>query len=258
MANRILRRGTNWLIKHVLDPGVKRFGFDIVVSTPPDFSEDEMEIIRRVRPFTMSSPERIVTMIHAVRYVVENNVPGAIVECGVWRGGSIMIALLVLMKMGRTDRDVYLYDTFSGMTAPTEKDIVLDGRSAADLLKQETRKPSANIWAWATREDVTQNVLSTAYPKDRIHLVEGDVLKTIPATSPAQIALLRLDTDWYESTKHELLHLYPCLSRSGVLIIDDYGWWKGARKAVDEYFGEQPFRPLLHRIDFTGRCLIKV
>jgi hypothetical protein len=86
----------------------------------------------------------------------------------------------------------------------------------------------------------------------------GKVEDTIPADIPEKIALLRLDTDWYESTKHELIHLFPRLQKGGVLIIDDYGFWKGARKAVDEYFAENNIQILLNRIDDTGRMAIKL
>jgi hypothetical protein len=84
------------------------------------------------------------------------------------------------------------------------------------------------------------------------------VEETIPQHAPEQISVLRLDTDWYSSTKHELMHLFPRLSKNGVLIIDDYGHWAGARKAVDEYFADQTIQPLLNRIDQTGRACIKV
>ena len=77
----------------------------------------------------------------------------------------------------------------------------------------------------------------------------------IPKYLPGEIALLRLDTDWYKSTQHELIHLYPLLVGSGVLIIDDYGHWQGAKKAVDEYFSDKKI--LLNRIDYTGRISIK-
>jgi hypothetical protein len=100
-------------------------------------------------------------------------------------------------------------------------------------------------------------VLSTGYPADRLHLVQGKVEDTLPGAAPARIALLRLDTDWYESTRHELVHLYPRLVPNGVLIIDDYGDWVGAKEAVDEYFAAQPFQPFLSRMDHTGRLAIK-
>ena len=97
---------------------------------------------------------------------------------------------------------------------------------------------------------------STGYPVGNIRLLKGKVEDTIPGTMPAKIALLRLDTDWYESTKHELTYLFPLLEKSGVLIIDDYGAWQGARKAVDEYLKDNG-TVYLNRIDFTGRLLIK-
>ena len=89
-----------------------------------------------------------------------------------------------------------------------------------------------------------------------IHFVAGKVEDTIPATPPARIALLRLDTDWYESTRARAVHLYPLLVARGVLIIDDYGHWEGARQAVDEYFAARG-APAAHRIDYSGRMMVK-
>src|SRR5437773_5710167 len=98
---------------------------------------------------------------------------------------------------------------------------------------------------------------ATGYPTAKLHFVQGMVEETIPATVPARIAILRLDTDWYQSTRHELEHLYPLVSHIGVLIVDDYGYWKGARKAVDEYFARAQTPMLLHRIDSAGRIGVK-
>jgi len=114
------------------------------------------------------------------------------------------------------------------------------------------------IWAVADIEDVRRNMASTGYPQDLVRYLKGPVEQTLPALGPpGPIALLRLDTDWYESTKHELMHLFPLVRPGGILIIDDYGHWEGARKAVDEYFAAtgRPF--FLHRIDYTGRLLVK-
>jgi hypothetical protein len=96
------------------------------------------------------------------------------------------------------------------------------------------------------------------YPKEKLHYVQGKVEDTIPGAAPGQIALLRLDTDWYESTHHELIHLYPRLSAGGVLIVDDYGHWQGSRRAVDEWIAQTGARILLNRIDYTGRVAVKV
>ncbi len=223
-----------------------------------DFSTEERAIIERVQPYTMTSEERIVSLTRAVQYVVDAGIPGAIVECGVWRGGSMMAAALALQDAAEVDRELYLYDTFEGMTAPTSEDVAAgDGSAAADLLAGAEKSTDSIIWAWATLDQVRDVLAETAYPEDLIHLVAGPVEETIPGTVPEQIALLRLDTDWYESTKHELEHLYSRIAPGGVLIIDDYGDWNGARQAVDEFNAKLGQPLLLCRIDHTGRIAIK-
>jgi hypothetical protein len=221
----------------------------VILRRCPDFPAETMEVIERVRSFTMTSPERIAALCEAVRYVEANDIPGAFVECGVWRGGSTMAAALTFER----PRAMLLYDTFEGMSTPTERDRrASDGKAASALLATATK--SETIWCAASLEDVTTNIASTGYPMERVTCIRGRVEDTIPATLPAQIAILRLDTDWYDSTRHELEHLYPLLAPGGVLIIDDYGYWEGARRAVDEYFGGKLF---LSRIDNTGRVAIK-
>ncbi len=218
---------------------------------------DELDVLERVRPFTATTPARVVGLMDAVKYITKNHIPGSVVECGVWRGGSIMTVACTLLALGDTSRDIYLYDTFEGMSAPSDKDRHPDGSLVARTLAQLDPNEEGNLWARAPLEAVKRNVLSTGYPAERFHFIQGKVEETLPARMPERIALLRLDTDWYESTRHELVHLYPLLEQSGVLILDDYGDWQGARQAVDEYFAAQPFRPLLTRMDSTGRMAIK-
>lgn len=221
----------------------------------PDVDPVTRETYRRVAAFTMTSPERIAAVCDAVRYVTAAGIDGAYVECGVWRGGSSMAAALAFQALGVTDRELYLFDTFEGMSAPTEHDKRAgDAADAGKLLEGSSQ--SEKIWCKASIEDVSANMASTQYPSQRVHLCKGMVEQTLPAQAPDRIAVLRLDTDWYESTRHELEHLYPRLSVGGVLIIDDYGYWAGARKAVDEYFADKPV--LLNRIDQTGRIAVKV
>jgi hypothetical protein len=129
-----------------------------------------------------------------------------------------------------------------------------DGTPAAELLA--TRSRDHSVWAVATLEDVQQGFGAVPYPKERVHFHKGLVEETIPHEAPDQIAILRLDTDWYESTKHELEHLYPRLVSGGVLLIDDYGWWKGAREAVHEFLEESGERLLLLRMA-SGRIAVK-
>jgi hypothetical protein len=214
-------------------------------------------MIAAVQPYTLTTPERIIALTRAVEYVVEREIAGDIVECGVWKGGSMMAAALTLQRLGDLERSLYLFDTYEGMSAPTDEDVAsFDGRSAAQLMAGSDTDASAAWWA-ASLQEVKSNLDSTGFPGSRAHFIKGMVEDTIPEAAPRSISLLRLDTDWYESTRHELLHLYPRLSPSGVLIIDDYGFWKGSRKATDEYFSGKVGRPLLQRIDSTGRLAIK-
>ena len=220
-----------------------------------DLSPETRETMERCRPFTMTSPERIASLCAAIEYVTKHDIPGDFVECGVWKGGSSMAAALTYQRTGRTP-DLYLYDTYEGMSAPTEDDIdASTGATAEDLLNQASKDEL--VWCYSSLDEVKGNIGSTGYPMDRVHMIKGKVEDTIPGTIPEQIAILRLDTDFYESTRHELVHLYPRLSHGGVLIIDDYGHWLGARKAVDEYIEENGLRILLNRIDVTGRIAIK-
>ena len=222
---------------------------------PRDYDEAAQATIRAVKPWTMTSPEKLNALILSVRHVVKHDIPGDIVECGVWRGGSMQAAARTLMEAGDTSRHLYLLDTYEGMSEPTEKDRRgHDGAAAADLL--ETSPKESGVWAVATLEDVQQGMAQIGYPEAQVHYVKGLVEQTVPEQAPEQISILRLDTDWYESTKHELEHLYPRLSSGGVLLLDDYGWWEGAKTAVDEWLEETGERLLLLRMA-EGRVAVK-
>lgn len=223
----------------------------------PDIGDADFEIMRRVEPYTMIGAHRLQAQIEAVRYIQRAQLPGAVVECGVWRGGATMAAMIVLMQMGCTERDFYLYDTFEGMSTPTDHDRRIDGRHALPEFHARRTGCDSADWCRADLDSVRAAVLSTGYPAHRVHFIKGKVEDTIPGTMPPAIALLRLDTDWYESTRHEMVHLYPRLVTRGVLILDDYGHWQGARQAVDEYLDAHQIALLLTRTDYTGRMGIK-
>jgi hypothetical protein len=228
--------------------------YDLVTTIPPD----QRAILEEVRPHTMTSTERQVALLDAVDHVHRRGIDGALVECGVWRGGSVLSMIRRLQQLDASPRHIYLYDTFEGMTRPTEDDTSDFHGQALDAWEDSPGR------AWDTMfgsdmysEDSVRDLLaSTGYPSSHLHFVVGDVEQTIPGTVPDTVALLRLDTDWYESTRHELDHLYPRLSIGGVLIVDDYGHWKGSRKAVDEFFSDRP-RPLLLAVDYTCRVGLK-
>lgn len=212
------------------------------------------QLLDRVRPYTMTSIERLYAMHKATEYVVKAGTPGDFVECGVWRGGSMMMAALSLIALGDTSRRLMLFDTFAGHPRP---DPERDGRQFYDEWARRRRTDQSSDWADVSIEEVRHNMESTGYPPQNIKLIKGVVQETIQSNLPDAIALLRLDTDWYDSTAHELKHLYPRLQKDGVLLIDDYGSMGGQRQAVDEYFKDNGIALLLNRVDFSGRMAIK-
>lgn len=234
-----------------------RLGLEVAPKFSETLPSHTRQIIDRVKPYTMTSDQRLAALCDAVEYIVHRGIPGSIVECGVWKGGSSMAAAECLHSLGDIGRDIYLYDTFEGMSEPTEFDKEINsGKSAEEMMASSTREDL--VWAYSSLDEVRSNLSKIKYPQEKIHFIKGKVEDTIPATIPSQISLLRLDTDWYESTKHELENLFPLLSPGGVLIIDDYGHWDGARRAVDEYFSAADRRVLLSRVDYTGRMTIKI
>ncbi|WP_460791573.1 TylF/MycF/NovP-related O-methyltransferase [Nocardioides maradonensis] len=214
---------------------------------PPHWDDTKRAIVARVKPRTMTGPPKLAPLIEAVRYVVRHRIPGDVVECGVWRGGSMMAIALTLAAEGDTSRELHLFDTFEGMPPPTEEDTRLDSDGARITAQHALDRVGrdARVWAVAGLEDVQEGMAETGYPADRVHFHQGMVEDTVPGEAPGTIALLRLDTDWYASTKHELEHLYDRLSPGGVLILDDYADWEGARRATDEWLAATGERLLL-------------
>ncbi len=239
-------------------------GFDLVKYETTRLGADPQDqaVIDFVRPYTMTTPERVYALTQAVRYISRAKIEGAVVECGVWRGGSSMAVARTLLEDDDGGRDLYLFDTFEGMPTPTSVDRDPHGRPALERFERSRTGPDRSSWDEASLEDVRANLALCGYDAARLHFVKGKVEDTIPGApdgvpAPDRIALLRLDTDWYESTRHELIHLYPRLAPGGVLIIDDYGHWQGSRQAVDEYFASSAPPVLLNRIDYTGRLAVK-
>jgi hypothetical protein len=195
--------------------------------------------------------ETIYAAYNNVKYIVENKIPGDIVECGVWRGGITQLAALTMIHLKDTSRKIYLYDTFEGMPKPEDEDLDWDGNRALDTWRTITLK--GEKWGFGGDiNSVNQLMLSTKYPKEKIIITKGKVENTIPNVIPKKISLLRLDTDFYKSTLHELNHLFPILVLGGILVIDDYGYYLGSRKATDEYFKKNKIKMLLSRINNLG------
>lgn len=223
-----------------------------------DMEPEFLELYDKCKDYTMTSREKMYALYKAVQYISTENIPGDIVECGVWKGGSLMMAAYTLLAAHDTQRKIYLYDTYTGMVKPTEEDVLRSNGIRALGKWQVKQKEGYNEWCYASLEEVQDAMSKTGYPQENIKYIKGRVEDTLPGQSPSAISILRLDTDWYESTKHELVHLFPLLSNQGILILDDYGNWEGSRKATDEYFKEQYKQPLfLSRIDHSGRIGVK-
>ena len=210
---------------------------------------DLSEFTGLVAPISMTSNERIVALYNSLEYIRLNGIEGDLVECGVWKGGNILGILQYLDYHGMTDRVVWLYDTFEGMTKSEDVDVDLNGHSGS-------------VWEGQCDSslDEVRSILSvSSFPVKNIRYVVGDVCDTLgePVNLPSSISLLRLDTDWYKSTKKEMEVLYPLLRERGVLIVDDYGHWRGSRQAVDEYFAAFESVPVIEQIDYTGIKIVK-
>ena len=252
-------------MKKVLNKVANKLGFSVSKmgddrQNYPDIKNEEFwQIYALCKPFTMTSIERMFSLYTSVDYVLSSNIEGAFVECGVWRGGSSMLIAKMLSNRKVTDRKIYLYDTYEGMSEPTDNDVSFKGADAKVLLRESEDNKETSVWCLAGLDDVKANLKSTNYKENNISFIKGKVEDTLPQNKPQEkIALLRLDTDWYESTKHELIHLYPDLVERGVLIIDDFGYWQGCQKAVVEYIEEEKISILLNRVDSTGRVAIKM
>jgi hypothetical protein len=237
---------------------IKRTRSESQLVIPTGINSANREIIKICSSYTMTSVERLVALLMAVEYVSKNNISGSFVECGVWKGGSSLAAALKFSDLGDY-RDIFLFDTFEGMSSPTAEDIDINGNNADLLLDMEEKSDDGSVWCIADLDTVKKTMkLAENYPEKMVRYIKGKVEETLKDNLPSSISILRLDTDWYESTKSEMEHLFPRLKVGGVLILDDYGHWHGAKKAVNEYLKENGIKILLNRIDYTGRIGVKV
>lgn len=243
-------------VKEIIRKTLAKKGFKIIKNDIPLLDKDFVEIMNKCKDYTMTSEERMFSLYLAVRYIVEAKIPGDFVECGVWKGGSSMIIAYTLLKMGINNRKIYLYDTFEGMPEPGEEDVYISKKEdVKNVWSKETKKEK---WLFSPLEEVRKNLLSIGYPEENLIFIKGKVEETIPKTISPKISLLRLDTDWYSSTYHEMKYLFPKLSKNGILLLDDYNYWKGSKDAVDKYLEETKTVILLNRIDSSGRIGVKI
>lgn len=248
------------IIKQPIIKIFSKFGYTISYNADNlllKISADFKDIYYKTAPYTQTSPERIYAMYKATQYISENKIKGDIVECGVWKGGSIMVSALVLKKLKDTKRKLYLYDTYEGMSKPEEIDTQASNNLNGLRFWKSNQTNTVNKWNYVSLEEVERNLSLTKYPKENLIFVKGLVEDTIPKNAPSVISLLRLDTDFYKSTYHELQYLFPRLSQGGIIIFDDYASWRGAKKAIDKYFKEKNIKIFIIVLDKTGLIGVK-
>lgn len=213
-------------------------------------------IYQKVAPYTMTSIERLYDLYKSIEYIVKAKIPGDIIECGVWKGGSMMLVAETLIYFGDMKRNLYCLDTYEGHPKPNEiLDVDIWGNKAINDFNKHKLSDEASNWGNISIDEVQINLNKTGYPQNKIILVKGLVENTAMELSSKKFSLVRLDTDWYQSTKTALEVFWPNISNHGILIVDDYGHYKGQRIAVDEYFSGSPI--LLHRVDYSSRNILK-
>jgi O-methyltransferase len=210
----------------------------------------------RIRRATMTSPQRCLRLWKQCQEIFQRKIPGAIVECGVWRGGSAALMALAARHYGET-RDFHLFDSFEGLPEPSAADDAASiaysgGRSSGQLVP---------IGECTADVDQVKTLLFKNLDLDpaAFHFHIGWFQSTVPSASPAidGIALLRLDGDWYESTKVCLEEFYPKLVSGGTIILDDYFAWKGCRDATEEYRARHDITTPMTRIDDAAAYWLK-
>jgi O-methyltransferase len=215
-----------------------------------------VDAINVCKSFSMTGELRMYVLSQAIEYIYKKKLEGDFVECGVWRGGNLML-MNKLNDFYSLEKIIYGFDTFEGMTSPNNYDVDYKNISASSQMNSSLKsKDLKNVHCYSPIEEVINNIKNYSNINN-VKLIKGRVEETLLNQNnlPKKISLLRLDTDFYDSTLIELKLLYPLLVQGGVLIIDDYGHWKGCKKAVDEYFKNT--YNFFHYIDHTARMIIK-
>jgi predicted O-methyltransferase YrrM len=194
-----------------------------------------------VRSYTMASQSRLRGLYRAVRTVIDEGIPGDVVECGTAEGGSALLMAMTIKRHGG-GRHLWAYDTFEGMPPPGDKDPTW-ANDFTGTLGHDVEHVREVFHRWDIREGFT--------------LVKGLFEDTVPKASMEKIAVLHLDGDWYSSVKVCLDHLWDRVSPGGIIQIDDYGHWAGARRAVHDFLDSRGIRANLRFIDAHGRQLLK-
>lgn len=221
-----------------------------------------------VAPYTMLPLERLISLYDQARFCEREGVEGAFVECGVWKGGAVG---LMALAAGGSDgtRQLHLFDAFTDICEP---DSDVDGARAVRETKRVGGANGASgrlqpldgfydkVGGHGTLEgcvDLLQKRIG--YPANRVQYHVGWFQDTLPEAAPkiGPIAILRLDGDWYASTKVCLEHLFNSVVKGGIVIIDDYGTYEGCQRAVDEFLTARGLKAYLHQVDTGCHYFVK-
>lgn len=219
-------------------------------------TKKNLEEFETINEISLSSSPNKWSLIQSLKHIQENNIEGDIVETGVFKGANLVL-INNFLNRSNIEKKIYAYDTYAGQPEPSNLDYDLKGKSMIDKFSDFKKKNITPVFC--SLEDVKKNIKKySPFDYDKIIFIKGKVEETLNSEKniPQQISLLRLDTDFYESIKKSLDILYPRLSKGGVLIIDDYGHFKGAQTAVDNYFKDKK-NIWMHRVDYTCRLIIK-
>ena len=246
-------------IKDIIKKSLSFFDYNLINENQKiiELTHNEKELIDLVKSYSMTPQIRIYNLIKALKHINHKKILGDYVECGVWKGGNIILFKKIIELTNDSNRKIFAYDTFEGMTEPDKNDFDISKNLNAKILMNKDKEKKTNIWGVCSLEDVKNNIQSNVKNIDNIRFIKGPVEKTLDIQDnlPEKISLLRLDTDWYSSTRKELEILYKKVSPGGIIIIDDYGHWGGSKKAVDEFFLDKYV--WMHYIDYACRLIIK-
>ena len=246
-------------IKDIIKKSLSFFDYNLINENQKiiELTHNEKELIDLVKSYSMTPQIRIYNLIKALKHINHKKILGDYVECGVWKGGNIILFKKIIELTNDSNRKIFAYDTFEGMTEPDKNDFDISKNLNAKILMNKDKEKKTNIWGVCSLEDVKNNIQSNVKNIDNIRFIKGPVEKTLDIQDnlPEKISLLRLDTDWYSSTRKELEILYKKVSPGGIIIIDDYGHWGGSKKAVDEFFLNKYV--WMHYVDYACRLIIK-
>ena len=222
-------------------------------------SNDEIKKINKILKLTMVSQENLAFLVSVIKYLKKNQIKGDYAETGIWKGGISILSYQMFLEKNKKRKRFYLYDTFEGMVKPGKFDKKLNRDLSQVMDKWKKTLKTKEGWNFSSLDEVKKNIIKICGKRSLkdFCLIKGKVENSLKNKKnlPKKICLLRLDTDFYNSTKAELDYLFNRVSKGGVIIFDDYSNWLGAKKAIDNFFKNKKY--LLCKIDNNSRFIIK-